>query len=267
MISTNTVKKLPPHVVTALANGLQMRRDSRIPDFDELRSQLSVASTVQAIQEEISRTASMTPIKKEDVNKSKVNATAVGIVATIVALLLFSAVGLFWLSSDPLKGLFVNETQVPTEVVGTEAWTGPVVSDYKGKTYEEVAAAVDADGSITLKVSADGEYSDTVPAGVVISQTPEPGAPIESDSSVLYVVLSKGPEMKKLPEVEGKTLTDASKELIDLGFIVIQEAEYSGAYAEGVVMGYSNSKPGDSVESGSEITLRVSKGVEDTDNN
>ncbi len=267
LISTNTVKKLPPHVVTALANGLQMRRDSRIPDFDELRSQLSVASTVQAIQEEISRTASMTPIKKEDVNKSKVNATAVGIVATIVALLLFSAVGLFWLSSDPLKGLFVNETQVPTEVVGTEAWTGPVVSDYKGKTYEEVAAAVDADGSITLKVSADGEYSDTVPAGVVISQTPEPGAPIESDSSVLYVVLSKGPEMKKLPEVEGKTLTDASKELIDLGFIVIQEAEYSGAYAEGVVMGYSNSKPGDSVESGSEITLRVSKGVEDTDNN
>lgn len=267
LISTNTVKKLPPHVVTALANGLQMRRDSRIPDFDELRSQLSVASTVQAIQEEISRTASMTPIKKEDVNKSKVNATAVGIVATIVALLLFSAVGLFWLSSDPLKGLFVNETQVPTEVVGTEAWTGPVVSDYKGKTYEEVAAAVDADGSITLKVSADGEYSDTVPAGVVISQTPEPGAPIESDSSVLYVVLSKGPEMKKLPEVEGKTLADASKELIDLGFIVIQEAEYSGAYAEGVVMGYSNSKPGDSVESGSEITLRVSKGVEDTDNN
>ena len=267
LISTNTVKKLPPHVVTALANGLQMRRDSRIPDFDELRSQLSVASTVQAIQEEISRTASMTPIKKEDVNKSKVNATAVGIVATIVALLLFSAVGLFWLSSDPLKGLFVNETQVPTEVVGTEAWTGPVVSNYKGKTYEEVAAAVDADGSITLKVSADGEYSDTVPAGVVISQTPEPGAPIESDSSVLYVVLSKGPEMKKLPEVEGKTLTDASKELIDLGFIVIQEAEYSGAYAEGVVMGYSNSKPGDSVESGSEITLRVSKGVEDTDNN
>ncbi len=265
LISTNTVKKLPPHVVTALANGLQMRRDARISDFDELRSQLSVASTVQAIQEEISRTASMTPIKKEDASKSKVNATAVGIVATIVALLIFSAIGLLWLSVDPLKGLFVGETQVATEVVGTEPWTGPVVADYKGKTYEEVAASVDADGSITLKVAADGEYSDTVPAGVVISQTPEPGEPIESDSSVLYVVLSKGPEMKKLPEVENKTLTDASKELIELGFIVIQEAEYSGSYAEGVVMGYSNAKAGDSIESGSEITLRVSKGMEQTD--
>ena len=46
LISTNTVKRLPPHVVTALANGLQMKSDARIADFDELRAQLSVASTV-----------------------------------------------------------------------------------------------------------------------------------------------------------------------------------------------------------------------------
>lgn len=265
LISTNTVKRLPPHVVTTLANGLQMRRDARIADFEELRSQLSVASTVQAIQEEISRTASMTPIYKSDENKSNVSATAVGIVATIVALLLFSAIGLYWLSINPLQGLFKDETVTPTTVAATEGWTGPVVADYVGKTYEEVVAAVEADGSITLKVSADGEYSDTVPQGTVISQTPAPGEPITSGSSLIYVVLSKGPEMKKLPEVEGKTLDEASKELIELGYIVLQEAEYSGNYAEGVVMGYVNLSPGDSVESGSEITLRVSKGTEVTD--
>lgn len=265
LISTNTVKRLPPHVVTTLANGLQMRRDARISDFEELRSQLSVASTVQAIQEEISRTASMTPIYKDGENKSSVNATAVGIVATIVALLLFSAIGLYWLSINPLQGLFKDETVAPTTVAATEGWTGPVVADYVGKTYEEVVAAVEADGSITLKVSADGEYSDTVPQGTVISQTPSAGEPITSGSSLIYVVLSKGPEMKKLPEVEGKTLTEASKELIELGYIVLQEAEYSGNYAEGVVMGYVNLSPGDSVESGSEITLRVSKGTEVTD--
>lgn len=262
LISTNTVKRLPPHVVTTLANGLQMRRDARITEFEELRSQLSVASTVQAIQEEISRTASMTPIYKEGENKSSVNATAVGIVATIVAMLLFSAIGLYWLSINPLQGMFKEETVPPTTVAATEGWTGPVVADYVGKTYEEVVAAVEADGSITLKVSADGEYSDTVPQGTVISQTPAPGEPITSGSSLIYVVLSKGPEMKKLPEVEGKTLTEASKELIELGYIVLQEAEYSGNYAEGVVMGYVNLSPGDSVESGSEITLRVSKGTE-----
>ncbi len=265
LISTNTVKRLPPHVVTALANGLQMRRDVRVSDFDELRSQLSVASTVQAIQEEISRTASMTPIHNEEIKRSNVNATAVGIVATVVALLVFSAIGLFWLSINPFQGLFEKET-VPTTVVdATEDWTGPVVADYVGKSYEEVVAAVEADGSITLKVSADGEYSDTVPQGVVISQTPAAGDPITSDSSLVYVVLSKGPEMKKLPEVEGKTLDEASKELIKLGYIVLQQAEYSGSYAEGEVMGYVNVSAGDEVESGSEITLRVSKGNEPID--
>lgn len=265
LISTNTVKRLPPHVVTALANGLQMRRDARIADFDELRSQLSVASTVQAIQDEISRTASMTPMYNEDDNKSSVNATAVGIVATIVALLVFSAIGFFWLSINPLQGLFSDETTVPTTVAATEGWTGPVVADYVGKTYEEVVASVDADGSITLKVSADGEYSETVPQGSVISQTPAAGEPITSESSLVYIVLSKGPEMKELPEVVGKTLDEASQELIKLGYIVLQEAEYSGNYSEGTVMGYVSFSAGDKVESGSEITLRVSKGTEATD--
>ncbi len=59
LMSTTTVKKLPPHVVSALANGLQVERENRITDFDELRSQLSVAHTAKAIQDEISRTASM----------------------------------------------------------------------------------------------------------------------------------------------------------------------------------------------------------------
>lgn len=262
LISTNTVKRLPPHVVTALANGLQMRRDVRISDFEELRSQLSVASTVQAIQEEISRTASMTPIKKEAAKKSNVSPAAVGIVATVIALLLFSAVGLYWLSVNPLAGLFEKETEATTAPPVVEDWTGPVVADYTGKTYEQVVSAVEADGSITLKVSADGEYSDTIPEGVVVSQTPAAGEAITSESSVLYIVLSKGPEMKELPEVTGFELQDAADELIELGFIVLQEAEYSGAYAEGVVMGYSNFSAGDKVESGSEITLRVSKGVE-----
>lgn len=265
LISTTTVKRLPPHVVTALANGLQMRRDARITDFEELRTQLSVASTVQAIQEEISRTASMTPIKSENDKKSRVNTTAVGIVATIVALLLFSAVGLFWLSVDPLQGVFAEETAAPTAAPPTEGWTGPVVEDYVGKTYEEVTKLLESDTSVTLKVSSDGEYSDTVPKGAIISQTPLAGEPIKTDSSVIYVVLSKGPEMVKLPDVTDKKLDEAAEELIELGFIVLQEAEFDDVAAEETVLGYVGHNTGDKVESGSEITLKVSKGVEPTE--
>ncbi len=265
LISTTTVKRLPPHVVTALANGLQMKRDARISNFEELRTQLSVASTVQAIQEEISRTASMTPIKSENEKKSNVNTVAIGIVATIVALLLFSAVGFFWLSVNPLQGIFAEESAAPTAPPATEGWTGPVVADYVGKTYDEVVAALEADGSITLKVAAEGEYSDTAPKGTIISQTPLPGEAIETSNSVLYVVLSKGPEMVKLPDVEGKKLDDVSKDLIELGFIVLQDAVYDNVESEGTVMGYVGHNAGDLAEADSEITLKVSKGVEPTE--
>ena len=265
LISTNTVKRLPPHVVTALANGLQMKREQRISDFDELRAQLSVSSTVQAIQDEISRTASMTPIKKEgeDKPKSSVNPTAVGLVATIVALLIFAAIGLFWLPSNPLMGLFTNGSTVPVTLAApTEDWTGPVMGDYVGKKYEDVAAAF----SGTIKVSADGEFSDTVPKGYIISQEPAAGDPITTSDSVLYVVLSKGAQLTALPDIIDKSYTAAAEELTNAGFIVKQAVEYSDKYAEGKVIEYVGLKAGDKIETGSEITIKVSRGKEKSDN-
>jgi len=262
LISTNTVKRLPPHVVTALANGLQMKSEARISDFDELRAQLSVASTVQAIQDEISRTASMTPIKKEDEGTaSKVNPTAVGVVATIVALLIFAAVGLFWLPTNPLMGLFTSGSTVPATVAApTEDWTGPVVADYSGKTLDEVKASFQG----AVKVSADGDYSDTVPKGQVLSQEPAPGKPLTEAEPMLYVVISKGPQMVALPEVEGKSFTAAAEELTNAGFIALQEVEYSNTVAEGKVIEYVSHKAGDKIESGTEVTIKVSLGKQKT---
>lgn len=260
LISTNTVKRLPPHVVTALANGLQMKRESRISTFDELRAQLSVASTVQAIQDQISRTASMTPIKKEELNKSKVNPTAVGVVATIVALLLFAAIGLYWLSINPLMGVFTNGETVPMTVPpATEDWTGPVVEDYVGKSYEDVVASV-KNGSVM--VSADGDYSDDIPKGYVMAQEPKPGEPIRESSQVVYVVISKGPRLVELPDVKGKSYLAAAEMLTEAGFVVMQEVEFNSDYSEGKVIEYVDHKAGDKIESGSEVTIKVSRGAE-----
>ncbi len=263
LISTNTVKRLPPHVVTALANGLQMRRDMRIANFEELRSQLSVASTVQAIQEEISRTASMTPIKNEDRKKSSVNPTLVGIVATVVALFIFSAIGLIWLSINPLQGLFADEEveESTVAVEATEDWTGPVVDDYVGKNYDEVVAA-NANSTVSFKVAAEGVNSDTVSKGTIMAQTPLPGEPIKTESSVIYLVVCEGPEMITLPDVTNQSLDSAAQQLTDLGFVVLQETQYSDAYSDGTVLGYKDYKTGDKANAKSTITLLVSKGSE-----
>ena len=264
LISTNTVKRLPPHVVTALANGLQMKREARIADFDDLRAQLSVASTVQAIQDQISRTASMTPIKKEQIHRSRVNPTAVGIVAAIAALLLLSSAGLFWLRANPFEGLFSQEsTTAPTEAPTDSAdeddpWTGEVLDDYTGMTYEEVAKVFKG----VIKISAEDSYSDTVPEGQVISQEPQPGEPLRENSSVLYLVISKGYRRRSLPYIDGLSLDSVAEDLTSLGFIVKQEVEYSDDHDEGTVIGYADHKAYDVVDAGSEIIIRVSLGKE-----
>ncbi len=262
LISTNTVKRLPPHVVTALANGLQMKRENRISDFDDLRSQLSVSSTVQAIQNEISRTASMTPVKREQARNSNVNPTAVGIIATVFALLIFSALGLWWLSQNPHLGIFDKKpTTVQTEPPTIEGWTGDVLADYTGKTLEEVSAAYKGE----IKLSADGDYSDNIPKGSIISQ--EPAAGTADTAGVLYLVISKGPRMATLPEVAGKSTKAAAEELTELGFVVTQEVEFNSDYAEGKVIRYKDNKVGDKVETDTEIVLIVSRGKEPADNN
>ena len=264
LISTNTVKRLPPHVVTALANGLQMKKEARISDFDSLRAQLSVSSTVQAIQDQISRTASMTPIKKDQPKRSKVSPTAVGVVAAVFSLLILSAIGLYWLSTDPLVGVFNNKATV-NETLPSEAepWTGPVVSDYTGMALQDVTKAF----SGTVKISADGDFSDTIAKDHVISQEPKPGEPLKDGSTALYLVLSKGPRFVTLPEVTGKSYIAAAEELTQLGFIVTQQVEFSSSYSDGKVIEYVGHKAGDKAESGSEIVIKVSRGTQSVNNN
>ena len=267
LISTNTVKRLPPHVVTALANGLQMKSEARISDFDELRAQLSVASTVQAIQDEISRTASMTPIQKDvEGYRTGVNPTAVGLVATLVALLVFAAVGLLWLPTNPLMGLFTNGSTVPATLAApTEDWTGPVMADYTGQKADDVKASFDG----IVKVSADGDFSDTVPKGSIISQEPAAGSPILDTGTepILYIVVSKGPQMVVLPDVVGKSYTAAAEELTNLGLVALQEVEYSSTVAEGKVIEIVDHQANDKIEAGAEITMKVSLGKEKASSN
>ena len=43
LIPTNILKQIPPHIVTALANGLQVEPDRRTQTFERLRAELSAA--------------------------------------------------------------------------------------------------------------------------------------------------------------------------------------------------------------------------------
>lgn len=264
LMSTNTVKRLPPHVVSALANGLQVKRENRITDFDDLRSQLSLAPTVQAIQEEISRTASMNKIQEK--SKSGMSHFSIGLISAVITALILGIIGVFVLMNNPFESMFSNE-QVQQETTVDVEWTGPTVPNYVGQKYSDVLASAESDSNLKIYRTFEDKYSDQYEKGVIIEQFPATGAQVtENTELAITVVVSKGSQMLELPEVNSKKLDDVAETLGMMGFIVTAEYQYSDEYAKDRVISYKNYQPGDKVEDGSEIAIVVSKGTEEAEN-
>ena len=265
LMSTTTVKKLPPHVVSALANGLQVERENRITDFDELRSQLSVAHTAKAIQDEISRTASMN-ISRSEVgrrNRSGMSPVSIVIISMAATIVILAIAGVFWLMQNPLQGFFGGNQNATQESTMSTEWTGPTVPDFVGKTYEEAVNAAKSENGVTLVRNFSDEYSDTYKEGIVMAQSPAAGSKVSQEGSIyISVTVSKGAQSRTLPKIEGLSLDQASADIAENGLLATAEYEYNDKYAEGRVIGYKNHTEGESVEYGTNVTILVSKGKE-----
>ena len=260
LMSTNTVKHLPPHVVSALANGLQVERENRITDFDQLRSQLSVAHTAKAIQDEISRTASMN--LPEDTSNSKsrngMSHISIVIIAASITVLVLGIIGTFWVMQNPLAGMF-GDTSSTVESTQSTEWTGPTIPNYLA--YEEASKAAESDSSITLYRNYTDEYSDEYEEGKIMSQSPAAGSKLTQEDGILIsVTVSKGSQMRELPKIEGSSIEQAASDIAEKGLLATPEYQYSDKYAEGRVVGYKDHQAGDTVEYGSNVTVIISKG-------
>ena len=268
LMSTNTVKRLPPHVVSALANGLQVERENRITNFDDLRSQLSVAHTAKAIQDEISRTASMNLSNASGKNKTKsgMSPASVSIIAAAITVLVLGIVGAFWLMQNPFASMFGSNVAPTQETTESTEWTGATVPNYMGLTYEEAVKAAENDPSIKLLRNYADEYSEEYEEGHVMMQNPPAGSKVtatDTEGGVLIsLTVSKGKQMRELPEIEGQTLEKASEMIAAQGLLGTAEYVYNDKYAEGIVVGYKDKSKGETVEYGTNITLIVSKGKE-----
>ena len=90
------------------------------------------------------------------------------------------------------------------------------LTNFQGKTSDEAQSELTTAGLI---VSSKYEYSDTIPVGTVISQTPSDVATIGKGEKVLLVI-SKGPSKIFVPNVYSLSKLTATKILEDLGFKV-----------------------------------------------
>ncbi len=100
------------------------------------------------------------------------------------------------------------------------------ITNYFGNTQNEAEAAIVAAGLVVGTVTT--SYSDTVAPGNVISQDP----PADSDvplGTEINLTISLGPEMVMVPNVVGKTQTDAKLEivlaLLNVGTITTTESD------------------------------------------
>lgn len=265
LMSTSTVKSLPPHVVSALANGLQVQRENRITDFDELRSQLSVAHTAKAIQDEISRTASMNITKEQSRRNNGMSHTSIVIISVAITVLVLGIAGVFWLMQNPFAGLFPGNTDATAASTSSTEWTGPVVPNYVGMKYEDVVQAAASDDSVVVYRNYNDAYSDKYADGVVMEQYPPAGSKVEQEDGItVSVTVSLGAQMRELPAIQGNKIDEAAQSLADAGLLATAEYQYSDTVAENRVIGYKNHVAGDTLESGSNIIIIVSKGRQQT---
>ena len=128
-------------------------------------------------------------------------------------------------SADQEAGLLIDGSPASGSDVRKDSTVDLIVSkgieqvaltNYQGKTSDQAQNELTSAGLI---VSSKYEYSDSVPIGTVISQTPNDVSSIAKGEKVILVV-SKGPSKIYVPNVYSLSKMAAAKILEDLGFKV-----------------------------------------------
>ncbi|MCY1138632.1 Stk1 family PASTA domain-containing Ser/Thr kinase [Actinoplanes sp. Pm04-4] len=122
----------------------------------------------------------------------------------------------------------------------------------------ELAAARGELEQINLKLKeGEGQYSDTVPEGAVLSSNPETGTQLKRGATVT-VTLSKGRAPIRVPDLNGKNINDARRELAELGLAAVERYKDSDQPKDSVIG--QTPKAGTGANKDDQVTLDVSKG-------
>lgn len=105
------------------------------------------------------------------------------------------------------------------------------------------------------------EFNDNVPAGQVISQTPEAGEQFDPDETQVRLVVSKGKSEVRMPSLINLSRSEAEKTIVSLGLIVGDVSnEYSFTVDKGKVISQWPWDPNTQATPGTNQNLVISKG-------
>ena len=154
------------------------------------------------------------------------------------------------ISSEPAAHERVKpDTEVRLVVSqGRESLPIPTV---EGATADEARATLEDAGFVVIEE--DTVFHDTVPAGVVVSQSPKDTSGFRA--SGVHIVVSKGPELFEVPNVVGEQQAEAERILTDAGFAVDYTYPPWGAVFDTVAG--QDADPGSMLPRGTTITLQI----------
>lgn len=150
-----------------------------------------------------------------------------------------------------------SETTTEATLASTEDSDQVSVPDVAGMTEDDAKAALNKVG-LGCKISK--QNSDTVAEGNVISQSQKADSKVDKNTTITITV-SSGSNTFTVPNVVGKTESDASSTLKNAGLTVSIDYSYSDSVSQGNVISQTPSK-GSSVKSGDSVTINVSRGKE-----
>lgn len=281
LIPTSVVRSIPSHVVTALANALQVSPEKRTATFERLRAELSAAPTVTSSIQVPSNSPTVSahsyPVSQAPESAKKGAPAFVWVLGPCLAVIaVFAVVAGIWFFSNQPESL-VPESAAPSaagsassqevSAGGTDSSQEPssqpadqiAAPKLVGEVYEKAVQDAESSGQYQVIMRAKKEFHDTVEEGSIISQDPKEGEMIRKGATIV-VTVSRGKSMRKLPAVAGKPLAEASVVVSNEGFTVSKVEEYNDSVEMGVVIGYQNANEGDELAYGSPVVLVVSLG-------
>ena len=162
------------------------------------------------------------------------------------------------ISTDIEAGVMLDEGSTVILTVSSGA-AGVEVPQTVGKTKEDAQATLIARG---LNPTWEESYSDSVAAGMVISQNPVSGTKIEEGSSV-KVVISKGSteDTVKVPNVIGYSEAEGTKMLADAGLQVSSISHVNSSQVPEGMICYQSYSQGSYVKANTGIEIHISMGA------
>lgn len=281
MMPKDILESLPENVVSSLASALRVYPNVRTISLEAFRVELADSpllkiQDIEDFEEEFEYNKKRRNEKKLKSENS--GGVSLGFISCILALIvLLACFGVYWLwlrggsqvatsqeTSSKESNLELNKSNDSDQDKSVEDISEQqksekiIVPNLIEKNYKKLQQDQFLEYRLVLLSE---DFSDNISEGCIISQSPSQGEEINKGSTIA-VTVSKGSKKRSLPDIKGKTLSEASSLITAEKLIPVSTLEFSAEYEEGIVMGYRDYSVGDKLDYGSTVVIVVSRGAQ-----